>query len=342
MMELPLSSMFSVNGGVRFEKTEMSIEFDAEKDVSWTDDDGFGHNFQADPPPNVPIDQTDVLPALGLEIRPQDTVTFRANYSQTVARPTFKEYAPIQYYEYLGGDLFVGNAALAMSSIDNYDLRLDWAAYPGGLVSVSWFYKNIENPIEYTQRSSDSAGVYTTAVNYPEGTMNGFEFEIRQQMGHYFDLFEGLDLGANFTLLDSEVQVSEVERERQEDVFPQYVEYSRPMLGAPAYLYNLNATYDLAKTGTRFGIFYVVKGDTLLAGASYYGNFIPSVYAKEFGTLNFTVTQQLGKHLSLSFKAKNLTNPDIQTAYKSDYTPETVKASYSTGREYSIGVSATW
>ena len=64
---------------------------------------------------------------------------------------------------------------------------------------------------------------------------------------------------------------------------------TRDMTNAPEHLYNLYLTYDIAAAGTQFALFYTVQGDTLVAGAGQsHGNFVPSVYAKEYDTLNLT------------------------------------------------------
>ena len=88
--------------------------------------------------------------------------------------------------EYLGADIFVGNPQLQMSALENYDLRFDYEPYAGGLFSVSWFYKDVKSPIEYVQRFQASL-FYTTAVNYPEGTLDGYEFEVRQDIGKLWE-----------------------------------------------------------------------------------------------------------------------------------------------------------
>jgi len=113
---------------------------------------------------------------------------------------------------------------------------------------------------------------------------------------------------------------------------------TRDMTNAPDHLFNLYATYDLTATRTQFALFYTVQGDTLVAGAGIStGNFVPSVYAKQFDTLNLSITQALGDYLKLQFQAKNLTNPEIETVYRSKYIGKDVtKTSYTAGIEYSI------
>jgi outer membrane receptor protein involved in Fe transport len=341
MVDLPLSSFFKVVGGTRYEKTDLSITLDPEKDVYWVDpNDPLGRSSKLQPGQgDVQFDQKDVLPSIGLEFKPHDTVTLRASYSETVARQTFKELTPIQQSEYLGGDVFIGNPNLQMSSLKNYDLRVDYAPYAGSLISFSWFYKDITDPIEYVQDYAVNIGSYTTPVNYPEGEIKGYEVEIRQQLGRFWEPLEGLAVGANATFIDSEVTLPD--DEAQDLAGRGFPEPTRDMLNAPEYLYNLNLTYDIEKTGTRLGLFYTVQGDTLIAGAGQSkGNYVPDVYAKKYGTLNFSLSQKIGENWTLGFKVKNLTNPKIKTVYRSDYLDgDTTKTSYTKGIEYSISAS---
>jgi hypothetical protein len=87
-----------------------------------------------------------------------------------------------------------------------------------------------------------------------------------------------------------------------------------------------------------------VQGDTLREGAGVdAGNFVPNVYALEYGTLNMGITQKIGPYVKLSFQAKNLTNPSIQEVYRSEYIGEDVlKTSFTRGIDYSVGVSANF
>jgi hypothetical protein len=115
----------------------------------------------------------------------------------------------------------------------------------------------------------------------------------------------------------------------------------RAMTAAPEYLYNVYLSYDLLPTATQVALFYTVQGDTLLAGAGESnGKFVPSLYADDYGTLNLSVAQGLGPHVKLQFGAKNLTDPEIKTVYRSKYVGnDVVKTSYTKGIEYSIALS---
>jgi outer membrane receptor protein involved in Fe transport len=259
-----------------------------------------------------------------------------------VARQTFKELSPIQQQEYLGGAIFAGNPKLKMSALKNYDLRFDWTPYQGSLFSMSYFYKDVKDPIEYIQVES-SFDSFTSAINYPEGKLSGLEFEIRQELGQFWDDLNGVKVGANATLMDSEVTLTdgEIKRFQSQGI---NISPTRDMTNAPEFLYNLYITYDYDPTGTQLGLFYTVRGDTLIAGAGVDGSkFVPSVYETEYGTLNFSLSQKLGEVWKLRFQAKNLLDPDINTVYRSPFIDgDVTKTSYRKGMEFSLGLSASF
>jgi outer membrane receptor protein involved in Fe transport len=118
----------------------------------------------------------------------------------------------------------------------------------------------------------------------------------------------------------------------------------RDMTNAPEHLYNFFLTYDNTSTNTQLALFYTVQGDTLVAGAGESnGNFVPSVYSKEFGTLNASVSQGFGKHVKFQLQAKNLTNPDIEEVYRSEYIGgDVTKTSYTRGVEFTLGLTISF
>ena len=337
MMELPLTDPLSVVGGLRFETTELSVVNDPEQNARWFPP---GATSGVDMEPgdgDVAIEQDDTLPAIGLVYEPIEQVTLRTSYSETIARQTFKEIVPILQQEYLGGPVFIGNPELEISDVENYDVRLDYTPYEGSLYSISWFDKDIDGPIEYVQQLGTFT--FTRPENYPEGELSGFELEARQHLGRWWDRMEGLSLGANATFIDSEVTLPDDEIAEFERLGVPMT--TRDMTNAPEYLYNVYLTYDIERSGTQLGLFYTYEGDTLTAGAGTLGNiFVPSVYSKEYGTLNASLFQKVGKHLVLRFQAKNLTNPEIEQVYRSEFIDgDATRSSYTKGIEFEFGFS---
>jgi len=338
MADIPTCHYLNVIGGMRYETTDLSIINTAEKDARWFPPQSGIATAIKPGAADVTFHQDDALPSLGLLIKPIKTVQIHTVYSETVARQTFKELTPIQQQEFLGGDVFIGNPNLMMSSIKNYDIRADWTPFEDSLLSLSWFRKDVTNPIEYVQKLADFA--YTTPENYPKGQLSGIELEARQKMGRFSEQLAGLTIGANATFIDSQVTLPEDEAAGFRSPYIASPMRTRDMTGAPAYLYNLFSTYEIPRWGTQFGLFYTVTGDTLVAGAGEAnGNFIPNIYAKEYGTLNFTASQKLNKYWTVKFQAKNLLNPNIETVYRTD-SEEKPHTSYTKGMEFWIGLSA--
>ncbi len=341
MLDMPMAKGVDFIGGARFESTDIGIVNFPEADATWFPP-GADAPVKLNPgDADVDFHENDVLPSLGLVCTPIEQVTMRAAFSQTVARQTFKELSPIIQEEYLGGPIFIGNPDLQMSRIQNYDLRVDYKPYETGLLSASWFDKELKDPIEYEQRISSSFD-YTTAVNYPEGQLSGIELEARQDLSHFADALQGFAVGTNATVINSEVTLPPDEQASFNDPGVNAPMSTRDMLNAPDHLYNFYATYDSATSGTKVALFYTVQGDTLIAGAGVSkGNFVPSVYALEYGTLNLSFSQSLGKYLTLQLQAKNLTNPYIEQVYRSPYIGgDVARASYTKGIDFSISLSA--
>ncbi|MBK7876267.1 MAG: TonB-dependent receptor [Planctomycetes bacterium] len=342
MLDIPLSRRVNLIGGARVERTQIGIQNIPEAGATWFPP-GATAPVQLNPgDADVDFEQRDVLPSIGIAFEPTEKVTLRASYSETVARQTFKELTPILQQEYLGGPIFIGNPELQMSALKNYDLRCDYKTDGGGLVSVSWFHKDVDDPIEYVQRLA--AFDFTTPVNYPSGELSGYEFEVRQDLGRFGRKLQGFSLGANATFIDSEVNLPDDEVAAFSDPSIAIPTTSRDMTNAPEHLYNVYLTWDREKSGLQLALFYTVQGDTLVAGAGQAsGNFVPDVYAKEYDTLNFSASQKLGDVLKLQFQAKNLTNPHIEEVYRADVIgPDVTKTSYTKGIEYSLALTATW
>ena len=342
MVDLPIGEQVNLIGGYRWEHTEITTTLDADELALYypvpanPDEPIVPVQVAGDPGANAAFEQDDVLPAFAIEYRPTEQVTVRAAYSETVARMTFKELTPAVQQEFLGGPIFIGNPKLEMSSLKNQDLRVDYEPFKGSLVSASWFHKDVTNPIEYVQQNFGFT--FTTPVNYPEGEISGIELELRQDLGNFWDACEGLSVGANATLIDSEVTLTDREQEELADPNIGAPTKTRDMTNAPEHLYNVYLTYDFPELPTQAALFYTVRGDTLVAGSGIKdNNFIPEIYELEYGTLNFSLSHELSERSKLQFQAKNLTNPEIEEVYRSDYIDDDVlRSTFTKGVEFSL------
>jgi len=339
MIDMPVSETVNLIGGLRYEGTHMSTTVIPDEFALWIDTetetllDFNGPNIW-----DADFTENRVLPMLGVNWNIQEDLIFRGAFAQTLARPNFYELVPVLQYEYIGGPVFIGNPGLEMSALNNYDMRLDWLPFEDWLISGSMFYKTIEDPIPYAQRST--AGLtYTTALNFPSGRLFGLELESRITMGPILgDEWNDFGVGANFTWMDSKVVLPEIDRQN----LATYGVYqtSQPMTATPEYLVNLNATYDNEDTGTQVGLFYTLKGDSLVSGDNTSGAVLtPAIYQLSYGTLNFTVSQQVFQGFRLALQVKNLLNPIIKTEYRSPDGFTGLNSQYTSGISWSVSAS---
>ncbi len=342
MFDMPLSETFNVIGGVRFESTDINVNLSPEEEALWVPPGGTSIANLGEGEGDAEFSSNNALPAISAVYQVTPDVTLRGAYSKTIARQTFKELVPIVQQDFLGGPIFIGNPNLELANLDNYDLRVDYRPSDSTFLSASYFLKHIENPIENIQRVVNFG--FTTPVNYPEGELSGIELEARQGLGDFAEILDGFAIGANATFIDSEVTFPDAELQQIDLTGVGFDQTTRDATNAPEFLYNVYMTYDLEDFGTQFGLFYTVQGDTLLAGDSTsQNNFIPAVYQREFGTLNLSIGQRLTKHLNLRIQAKNLTNPTIETVYRSSLLEsDATRSSFTRGVEYSIGLSANY
>ena len=339
MIDLPFNDTMNLVTGVRYETTDMTTTVTPDSLALWIDvNTQTLLNFSGPNLWDAGIDEDRLLPMVGWNWNIMDDLVLRTAFSQTLARPNFFELVPVLQYQYIGGPVFIGNPQLQMSSLNNYDVRLDWTPYEGWLISGSAFYKQIYDPIQYAQRFTQGFA-YTTALNFGDGQLFGVELEARVTAEPLFgEEFKGLAAGMNFTYMYSEVQIPEDDAQ----AFSNYgVSVSSfPMSATPEFLFNANITYDYEPWGTQLGVFFNYQGESLIAAANAEDTLLtPSIYQLGYGTLNATVQQRLFGGLSVSFAAKNITNPVRETEYRSFDGFTGVNSTYTAGVDFQFSLS---
>src|SRR4030095_11157877 len=139
---------------------------------------------------------------------------------------------------------------LVETDITNYDLRWEWFFAPLELVSVGFFYKDLDKPIEKIVRSFSGQAV-TSFDNSDTAWLYGFEFEGRKRLDFIAEELEGFQLLLNVTWADSNSkrgerdERGEVQTRTQGPLVGQspfvinaILEYSHPEYGVARLLYN--------------------------------------------------------------------------------------------------------
>src|SRR5690606_26151056 len=105
--------------------------------------------------------QTDnkFLPALNAKYSLTDRQNIRLSASKTYTLPQPKEWVPIYYYDVTTN--VYGNPNLRPSDDYNVDLKWEWFAKPGEVVSLTAFWKYLMDPIARTPYSTAASSDMT-------------------------------------------------------------------------------------------------------------------------------------------------------------------------------------
>jgi hypothetical protein len=230
----------------------------------------------------------------------------------------------------------VGNTDLVISEILNADLRWEWFRRPGEVLAASLFYKDLTNPIEYITFNSGGETFYTVPENFESGQVTGWEVEAKTALDFISPRLGGLSVGFNYTAIESEVDIPADLR----NIYGSGVVLdTRPLQGQPEYVLNLNLSYDNEDSGTSFGLFYNVVGDTLQSGAARGEDVVPDQFNKELKLLNFTFTQRLPRGWAVRLAAKNLLQDEVESFYRLPDGQELTRSFRETPMRISLGFS---
>lgn len=272
------------------------------------------------------ISEVNILPAFAVNWDLTDHQHVRAAISRTIARPSFKEIAPVAFSIIETGDYFIGNPDLQMSSITNYDVRWEYFPSPGALIGVSAFAKTIDKPIEYSQ-----VGQFTQYINVDSATVYGFELEFQRDFSFLADELKPFSLGMNYSYIQSQADRGDVGG-------PAIFGQTRRLQGQPDYIYNVNLTYDNQESGWFFGAFLNVTGQQLSAVSSVFNQ--PDIFQEPYTTLDLGISKRLFEGCKLSFRASNVTNQVIRRVYNNPQKP--VYSERSPGINYSLSLAFDW
>lgn len=307
MAEVPLGERLRLVGGIRAEG--YALELDAENQL--------GQGFQVDP------DYLDLLPSLSGTFQVSRDHQLRASATRTLARPEYREIAPIAYREVLGGEQVIGNADLGRTLIRNLDLRWEWYPQAGEVVSFGVFGKWFDDPIE--QRFLARSGTNTrTFVNAESATNHGVELEVDRSLAWLSPTLAPLSFFGNVTLMRSRVRTG------------QEGDAERAMVGQAPYVLNSGLTWSAPSRATSATALYNVVGERIVnARAS--GSQVDDVLERPRHQLDLSLRFPLLAGASGKVDLSNLLDSPYEVVQGS-----TVREFHRTGRSLSAGISWQW
>jgi TonB-dependent receptor len=330
MAELKLFPQLTLTGGARYENTDIRIVSPGYVEDSVP----FFGDFNG----VAKIQQLDLLPAAAATYEVLENVNLRLAWSQTIARPSFKEMGPVISLDFSDSLLYVGNPNLKLSKINNYDFRLEWFTRPGEVLSVSLFYKSILAPIEQVQVPQGESQLYQYQ-NFPSGTLWGAEFEARKRLDQVSEVLKDFSVNFNTTYIQSQVDLTQQEQNTRANLG---IAPNRPLQGQPLYIINAGLDYNNAQAGFYAGLFYNVTGPLLIAAGGEEGGaglkYLPDIYEQPAPSLDFNLTQTFADNWKFTFRGKNLLNPLFQQTLTYNGVEETY-LSYTKGWDLSLSMA---
>lgn len=212
--------------------------------------------------------EKDWLPSVNLVWGLTEKFNIRGAFSKTLARPDFVERSPYIYYDFTELAEVIGQKALQVSRIDNYDLRFEY--YPTGdeILSASLFYKDFSNPVErfYNIGNSSNSVEYR---NLYKATAKGFEIDFRKSMAFInpaSNWLQHLYVSGNYTHLQGAIKyLVTVSPATQKDT--SYIaDGKRPIQGLSPYIINGGINYQSKVWG--FNIAYNRIGRRIVNGGT--------------------------------------------------------------------------
>ena len=305
MADLALSPRMRLITGARVENDQLDV--DAQSTLGT--------------PVSVRRNWTDVLPSLALNVALSEYANLRFSASQTLARPEYRELAPIKSRDVLNGDDLEGNPDLQRTLIQNVDARWEW--YPSGseVLSVGVFAKRFDNPIERVYRAAGATSRFIGYVNADKATNYGVELEARKGLGFMGEAFESFLAFSNLTVMQSRISLGAGQAAA--------TNANRRMVGQAPYVVNAGLTYANRSGALSATALFNRTGERIDAAGD---SPLPDVVQLPRNALDLSLRFPVWGALQGRVDARNLLNEPFKTVQGS-----VTRDSWTTGRTFQMG-----
>ena len=306
---LELNNTVIISGGVRREKSEQYVKT-------------FNMHDADNNPAIAELDTSFDLPSLNTVWKYNKESQFRISYSQSLARPDFRELSPTPYIDDETSDEIVGNPDLKTTRIDSTDIRWEWYGPGNDSFSLALFHKKFTNPIEVSIVNGTNQLKYDVAES---ATTEGLEIEWNKGLSGLGEWAKNFKTGGNLAIMQSKITLSDSQKGVQTN-------NNRPLQGQSPYAINIFLFYDNIASATEIGLIFNQMGPRIATVGA-----IPfdDIYEQPQAMLDMTLAQGFWQHYKLGFKAKNILQQNQVFKQEGRETAFVKK-----GREYVVSLSA--
>lgn len=261
---------------------------------------------------------SNLYPSINLKYAVNEKHSIRFANSITQTLPEFKEIAPFEYVSPTN-QITRGNPDIEASKNFNYDLKWEYFMSSDQLLSLTGFYKKIEDPINKVQ-DRGSAGVFSYFNSGNKAEVYGLELETRINLYEIEDKSK-LRLLVNATRMWHEQDLKEIYDD--EGNFIRTFRYKgltkTDLQGASDWIFNGTLNFaTLNENPLEASLVANYASDKVFAlGApeiqtSSDINYNDAIVEKGFVTLDLVVNKSFGDHWRVGLTGKNLLNPEIE------------------------------
>jgi TonB-dependent receptor len=291
------------------------------------------------------------LPAATLTWNFAEDMQLRFSASKTIARPQFRELAPQNFLDTDTDRLSFGNQFLIDSQLFNAEARYEYYFGRDQRLTLSGFFKKIDNPIE-TFLFIDSSALRTSFANAPEAELYGAEVEAikyipldRINDGEFW-AGRRLLISANYTYTQSKIKVG-----ADDTTIVPFLGVTRPaseffrdgqqLTGQSDHIANIQIGFQDQDSLSEQTLLLNYASDRVSVRGS--GN-TPDFVERPGFRLDLVVRQAMriqGFEFEVKAEARNLTNTDFQETQQLNGT-RVDNNTYKLGRSFQLGVSTTF
>lgn len=296
--------------GVRLESFEQTLFY-----PNQTEDFQIGETLNSDEP----------LPALLLTYIPNNSWQFRAGWSSTVSYPGLIERSESLVYDPETDEEVYGNPSLEVTNIDNIDLRAEYYFSDEDSISVAYFTKELDKPVEkaVADGSGSSSDGYTFR-HQEQASISGIEIDGSKIFETESWLYT---ISGNISFIDSSVEFSP-DSIRLEGADSD----GRELQGQSPLLANLQFGFDHLGTEQKITLLINMFDDRIFRISR--GNATGPIYEVGRTNINLNYEKLIGDSLTIKGKIENLLDDEVQYSQN-----DRVIESYKEGAKYSISAS---
>ncbi len=246
----------------------------------------------------------DVFPAFAVTYMTDwwaETFQLRFGYSETAVRPDLREITDASYVDPRTGDLVDGNPGVVPSEIKNYDIRGEWFFSGGDNLTLTLYYKDVLNPIEFFESAASDTTTAREIINAESAEVFGLEVEGLKELSFLGDAFSSFYVQGNATFQDSELVAGE-----QADAPTNPV---RELTSASDYVLNLSVGYDSQDGKHTATVGYNVFGERLYVAGR---NGAPDGFEQPFHSLDVVYSWYPTDTITVKAKLQNVLQETIE------------------------------